>query len=67
MGDSPDAFVLVNLHGFGHFSRDLSYAFGVDNLFDETVYDPAADFGEQYNTERSEREFWARIEWRLGL
>lgn len=65
--DTPGDFVLVNLHGSGRFSRNLGYAFGVDNLFDERIFDPAADFGGQHNTERSEREVWARLEWNQDL
>jgi hypothetical protein len=40
---------------------------GIDNLFDQRVDDPAADFAAQHNLERSEREIWGRLEWRLGL
>ena len=65
--DDADSFVQVNINGFGEISRDLSYSVGIDNLFDKRVYDPAADFGTQHNTERSEREIWGRLEWRLGL
>jgi len=65
--DEADAFVLVNINGFGAISKDLSYSVGIDNLFDQRIYDPAADFGTQHNTERSEREIWGRLEWRFGL
>jgi outer membrane receptor protein involved in Fe transport len=61
--DDPGSFVVANLFGSGRINKNLSYAFGIDNLFDAQVYDPAADFGSQYNTERSERELWLRLEW----
>ncbi len=66
-GDDPGDALVVNIHGSGPLGRGLSYAAGVDNLFNEKVYDPAADFGGQHNTERSEREVWARLEWSLDL
>ena len=65
--DDPGDLLLVNLYGFGRISHDLSYAVGIDNLLDEKVHDPAADFGGQHNTERSRREIWARLEWRPEL
>jgi outer membrane receptor for ferrienterochelin and colicin len=65
--DQPDAFILTNLHTFGNFDDTWSYSLGIDNLFDKRVYDPAGDFGGQYNTERSEREVWLRIKWRSAL
>jgi outer membrane receptor protein involved in Fe transport len=65
--DDPDAFVLVNLFGYGRINKQWSYALGVDNLLDKRIYDAAADFGSQHNTEKSEREIWARLEWKLGL
>lgn len=61
--DNPDAFLLTNVFGSGRLTKNFSYAFGVDNLFDVQVFDPAADFGNQHNTERSEREIWGRIKW----
>jgi outer membrane receptor for ferrienterochelin and colicins len=61
--DNPGAFLVANLFGSGRISRNLSYAYGVDNVFDSRIYDPAADFGNQYNTERSGREIWGRITW----
>lgn len=63
--DNPDAFLLTNVFGSGRLSKNFSYAFGVDNLFNVRVFDPAADFGNQYNSERSEREIWGRIKWSL--
>lgn len=61
--DDPTSFVLANLFASGRISKNLSYAAGVDNLFDKRVYDPAADFGGQHNTERSERAYWLRLKW----
>ncbi|MGR9051786.1 MAG: hypothetical protein ACU84J_03995, partial [Gammaproteobacteria bacterium] len=61
--DDAHGFALFNLFGSGRLDRRFSYAFGVDNVFDTRVFDPAADFGNQYNTERSEREIWGRIKW----
>jgi outer membrane cobalamin receptor len=65
--DDPDSFVTVNLNASGNIDRQWRYQFGVDNLFDELVYDPAGDFGGQYNTERSEREIWLRMTWSPSL
>lgn len=65
--DDPNAFVLVNVHTTGPIDKRWSYAIGIDNLFDKRVYDAAADFGSQHNTEKSEREIWARLEWRPSL
>ena len=61
--DDSEAFVVVNLFGSGQLTQRLSYGFGVDNVLDEKVFDPAADFGGQHNTERSVREFWIRLQW----
>ncbi len=61
--DAADAFATVNLFGSGQLTRQLDYSFGIDNLFDKRVMDPAADFGKQYNNERSERELWFRLQW----
>lgn len=62
-GDNPTEFLIANVFGSGRITRNLSYAFGIDNVFDTRVFDPAADFGNQYNTERSEREIWGQIKW----
>ncbi len=59
--DAPNAFLITNIFASGEITHYLSYALGVDNLLDSRVYDPAADFGEQYNTERTEREIWGRL------
>ncbi len=65
--DQPDAFLLANLTAFGKIDKHWSYSLGIDNLFDERVFDPAGDFGGQHNTERSEREIWLRVRWDLAL
>jgi len=64
--DDSGAFTILNLHARGELAPRLGYAIGVDNLLDETVYDPAGDFGSQHNTERSQREIWARLNYRFG-
>jgi outer membrane receptor for ferrienterochelin and colicin len=61
--DDPGSFALVNVFGSGQITPELSYGYGVDNVFDERVYDSAADFGSQYNTERAERELWINLKW----
>lgn len=61
--DDADRFVITNLYAFGQLNPNLSYTAGIDNLFDERVFDPAADFGSQYNNERSERVVWLRLSW----
>jgi len=65
--DDADSFTTVNLFGSGKLTRELNYAFGVDNLLDKRVMDPAADFGKLHNNERSEREFWVRLQWNHDL
>ncbi len=65
--DDADTFVIMNLHASGPISKTVSYSLGVDNLFDERVYDAAADFGAQYNPERSKRELWVRFTWKPTL
>lgn len=64
-GDNPNQFLIANVFGSGNITHSLAYNFGIDNVFDTRVFDPAADFGNQYNTERSEREFWMRIKWKI--
>jgi outer membrane receptor for ferrienterochelin and colicin len=61
--DDPDAFAILNLFGSGVITSELSYRFGIDNVLDELVYDPAADFSDGYNTERTVREFWLQLQW----
>ncbi|MGH1460779.1 MAG: TonB-dependent receptor plug domain-containing protein [Neptuniibacter sp.] len=65
--DNADAFVITNLFGSGQLTPQLSYRLGVDNLFDERIYDPASDFGSQHNNERSEREIWFSLKWANNL
>ncbi len=65
--DDQGDVLIANLYGSGRLSHDWRYAFGIDNLFDERVYDPAADFGNRYSSERSEREIWLRLMWDLTL
>ncbi len=64
-GDRPGSFVTTNIFASGTLTRQLSYALGIDNLFDDTVYDPAGDFGARFNSERHTRELWLRLEWSL--
>ncbi|BFM14210.1 hypothetical protein R50073_03930 [Maricurvus nonylphenolicus] len=61
--DDAENFAITNLYGSGEISPSLSYRFGIDNLFDDKEFDPAADFGGQHNTERSEREVWVGLTW----
>jgi len=65
--DDPGSFVLANVFASGRLYKAFSYRLGIDNLFDKKVYDPAADFGGQYNTEKSEREVWLQIQWSPAL
>ncbi len=62
--DDSDAFSVINVFGSGHLSPQLEYRFGIDNLLDKAIYDPAADFGTQHNDLRSEREIWLGLTWR---
>ena len=61
--DNPGSFVLLNVFASGLFNKELKYRLGIDNLLDKRVYDPAGDFGSQYNTEKSEREIWLQMQW----
>ncbi len=63
--DDPGSFAVVNLHGHGSVSDRLDYAFGVDNVADARVYDPAGDFGAQRNTEEGRRTIWGKLTYRL--
>ncbi|WP_370298573.1 TonB-dependent receptor plug domain-containing protein [Pontibacterium sp.] len=65
--DKAKTFFIANLFGFGQITPEISYYFGIDNLFDEKVFDPAADFGSQFNNERSEREIWLRLKWESNV
>lgn len=65
--DNAKSFATLNMFGSGRLTRELDYSFGIDNLFDKKVMDPAADFGTQHNNERSEREIWFRLQWNQDL
>ncbi len=65
--DDPDDYLIANLFASGQITQRLSYAFGIDNVFDSKVFDPAADFGQQRNTELTEREIWGRLTLRFDL
>jgi len=65
--DDSDAFTLVNIQMRGEINKQLDYSFGVNNIFNKKVYDPAADFGGRYNTERTEREVWAQLTMKFDL
>lgn len=65
--DNPEDFILTNIFVSGDLTKDASYRFGIDNLFDKEVYDPAGDFGGQYNTEKTEREIWLQLRWSPDL
>ncbi len=65
--DDPGSFTMLNLFGSGKLTQQLSYSFGIDNVLDEKIFDPAADFGGQHNTERSVREIWIRLQWSPSL
>jgi outer membrane receptor protein involved in Fe transport len=61
--DKAESFVVANIFGSGSLSSTLAYEFGVDNLLDEIIYDPAADFGGQYNNEKTRRQVWLKLQW----
>jgi len=65
--DDPGSFVLANVFTSGRINKEVKYRLGIDNLFDKRVYDPAGDFGGQYNTEKSEREYWLQVQWSPDL
>lgn len=65
--DEAGAFVTTNVFASGKWNDSWSYRFGINNLFDQRVYDPAADFGSQHNSERSEREIWFSVKWNKDL
>lgn len=65
--DDSGEFVLTNLYVSGDVNPRLSYRAGIDNLLDEKVYDPAADFGNQFNTEKARRQLWLEITWKPGF
>jgi len=59
--DESDKFTTLNVHAYGELIDNVSYQIGVKNITDETVYDPAGDFDDRYNSQRTEREFWAKL------
>ncbi len=61
--DRAESFVLVNLFASGRLTETVSYEAGIDNVFDDQNYDPAADFGGQFNPEKSRREVWLKLQW----
>ncbi|WP_460853297.1 TonB-dependent receptor plug domain-containing protein [Pseudomaricurvus hydrocarbonicus] len=65
--DDSDGYVWANLYLNGELTPNLSYRLGVDNLLDEQVHDPAADFGGQYNTEKARRQVWLQFTWTPAL
>ncbi|NIB39897.1 TonB-dependent receptor [Pseudomaricurvus alkylphenolicus] len=65
--DAADDFVIGSFFASGKLLTNLDYSLGVDNLFDRDVQDPAADFGGQYNTEKSVRQVWVRLTWKPVL
>ncbi len=64
--DDAESFTLAHLFGSGPITSELSYSFGINNLFNRRIYDPAADFGNRHNSEKSEREIWLRLQWTPG-
>lgn len=59
--DEADSFVTLNAHAHGEIFDNLSYQIGIRNLTDEKIYDPAGDFDERYNTQRTEKEVWGKL------
>ncbi|MYM63206.1 TonB-dependent receptor domain-containing protein [Pseudomaricurvus sp. HS19] len=65
--DDADSFALLNAHVSGHLWGNVDYQVGADNLLDERVMDVAADFGTQYNVEKSRRQVWLKLTWTPDL
>ena len=59
--DDSDQFTTLNIHAHGQLFKNISYQVGVKNLTDEAIFDPAGDFDDRYNNERTEREFWGKL------
>ena len=59
--DDSDSFVSMNLQLHGQLMENISYQLGVNNVADKKIYDPAGDFDDRYNTQRTEREIWGKI------
>ncbi len=58
--DDPDSFVTLDFNAHGQLLDNISYQLGVKNLTDDKVYDPAGDFSDAYNTQRTDREVWGK-------
>ncbi len=65
--DDPDSFITLNLNVHGQLFDNISYQLGVKNLTDEKVYDPASDFSDDYNTQRTDREVWGKLTWHYSF
>lgn len=65
--DNPGDALETNIFANGRLTPALTYSLGIDNVFDQRIYDPASDFGGQYNTERAVREIWLRLQWNYDL
>ncbi|MDH5509638.1 MAG: TonB-dependent receptor [Nitrospinota bacterium] len=63
--DDSGAFFMLSVTAFGRITDRLGYSIGADNLLDERVYDPAADFSSRHNTEKTRREIWLKLEYSL--
>ena len=61
LDDEPDSFVTINIQAHGHLVENISYQIGVRNLEDKEIFDPAGDFDDRYNTQRTEREVWGKL------
>ncbi len=59
--DESDQFTTLNVHAYGKLFENISYQLGVKNLTDEEIFDPAGDFDDRYNSQRTEREIWGKI------
>ena len=59
--DESDQFTTLNIHAYGQLLDNISYQVGVKNLTDEDVFDPAGDFDDRYNSQRTEREIWGKL------
>ena len=59
--DESDQFTTLNFHAYGKLLDNISYQVGVKNVTDEDIFDPAGDFDDRYNNERTERELWGKL------
>lgn len=62
--DNSSEFVLTNLYLSGEVSPRLSYRLGIDNVLDQRIYDTAASYSNEYNTEKARRQLWLEITWK---